>query len=208
MKIDIVISHPYEIRYPLWEKIMERNQKYFNSIIVCFTPGEILRKDFSEAIKKELGEKVKNAVFLDFPGIAGQGDWRNTATNFGIDNSQADAILFLEQDLIMPDMRVATSFDNLMLYIMENGRVHPAFLRIKREEIEKTERNFAPVQEKGLDHFDLFVSQLVCPRIMINNDLYYHMAGYTDNCRLEWEGKQPNYKTDEFKLFKLMEKLL
>lgn len=193
------------MRYPVWEMMMERNNHYFNSIIVCFTPGEILREDYSSIVKREMKKKIKNIVFLDYPNI--KGDWRHVSVNHALNNSSAEVVLFMEQDIIIPHLSIINTGGTITMVIKENERIHPAFLRVKREEIEKTDKNFAPIPEKKLDHFDYFTSQLTPPFIEIHPKLYYHLAGYTDNCRLEYEGKKPNFKPEEFKLFKIMEQL-
>jgi len=203
--IDIIVCHPYEIQYPVWEKMMRINKSYYNQLIVCFTKGKIIDRDYSQEIKERLP-----ACYLDSPKVGQilpESDWRHTAVNFALDHTIADYVLFMEQDFLIPDLSILKDYDGETLGIMEGERIHPAFLMVKKEVVYSTDRNFAAYPEEGLDHFDKFTSQL--PEIdIMPDDFYYHLAGFTHNEKLVAQDGKPNYKPDEYKLFKIMEKLL
>ena len=207
-KVDIIVCHPYEIRYPVWEKMIRANMDYYNKLFVVFTKGNFTGKDYSGEVGLAL--LSPQVVFLDMPAV-GEGfpnsDWRHTAVRYALAQSEADYILFLEQDLLIPSLKVVQDFKGDVLGIKEGDRIHPAFLLVKRELINKTDRDFAAYPDKEMDHFDKFIAQLPIPEILPKSE-YYHMAGFTHNEALVAQGKEPNYRPDEYKLFKMMERII
>lgn len=204
MTIDVITVIPKEARYLFWELFLRNNYLKFDKIITVFTHDEVTKYDYSPEVKRRL----PYSVFLDSPK-EGKGDWRNIATNFALNHSTADYVLFLEPDFFVNNFDWLVASDNFGVKIAE--RIHPCFLKLKRSDIEKTSKDFTAYPDRGLDHFDLFTKELVDQSVDISflpGSQWYHMAGLTHNMRLESQGQTPVYKPDEYRLYKVLESIL
>jgi hypothetical protein len=86
-KADIIVSHPTELRYPIWEYMMNKWRDYYVQLIICFTSLVVTGRDQRKKIK----ENLPFATFVDHQKHA-QGDWRNTATKLGLKQVRADYV--------------------------------------------------------------------------------------------------------------------
>lgn len=204
---DIITTNTYGLDYPYWRWLIEENRPLFNQVyaVLC-QDNKVL--NFREFIK--LFAKHYRAIDI---GELKSGDWRNQTTNAGLDKSTAEFVLFLEQDFIpiednffekvfeeMDDYDVAGFVDNGEEWI-EGKRLHPAFLIVRRELIDKTSRDFSAYPKKDRDHFGIFTDELLAlqPRFLdIAKYQWKHVAGTTSNYMLVAEGSVPNYKLEDF----------
>jgi|SRR5581483_10105246 len=162
--------------------------------------------------KKQLSTYAKyfnKNIIIPTGGMGGE--WRNIATNIGLNQSVSEWILFLEQDFFWKQRFMDTVLQAMKAYdvigFWEANRLHPAFLLIKREWIAKTTKDFDPVPDK-LDHFGSFSWELVNMGIKIGEleklglemkiD-WYHMQGLTHNYNLCRDNNHSSvFKKDEF----------
>lgn len=194
--VDIIAIVPKEARFKVWEHLMRRGRDHYQDLIIVFTRDEITGKDYS----KETMGALPGARFFNSPEVVG--DWRNVATNYGIDKSSAENILFLEQDFFLASLDCISKNLPKTLAVKIDGRIHPCFLRVSRENIEKTNRDFSAYPDEDIDHFGKFTNQL--KNVTFLKEPYYHMAGLTHNMRLEAQGKKIIYKPDEYKMYTMI----
>ena len=90
--VDIIIVAPESLDYPNFRKFLHNVRCDFNEIIYVFTKDSS-RFNYSNFIKNDL-------PFIKFIHSENKNnrDWRDAATNEGIDNSNANKILFIEPD--------------------------------------------------------------------------------------------------------------
>ena len=186
MKPDIIAVDPKTIDYPIFTKQVEKYREYFNKVIIIST--------------------------AELRG----GDWRDVATNKGLFESTSDWVLFLEQDFFFTKFFLLAVRAEVKNYdaigFWEANRLHPAFLLVKREWIEKTSKDFDPIYEEKLDHFGRFSKELVQEGAKIGElekDLglklredFYHMQGLTHNHNLYRDKNfAPIFKRHEFQTY-------
>lgn len=184
--IDVIVLDPETISYPVFTKQLARFMPFFKQISIIST------------------QNITN------------GEWRTVATNEGIDRGKSEWILFLEQDFFFTSkflfkiLGAKKDYDAIGFW--EANRLHPAFLLIKREWVNKTSRNFSPDGARVLDHFGIFSEELVQKGAKIGElekDLgllmredWYHMQGLTHNYNLCRDGNlAPIFKRDEFQTY-------
>lgn len=179
--IDVIVLDPKSVDYPVFKKQLE---KYSH----------------------DLNVKIISTVYTP------AGEWRDLATNTGLGLTSNEWVLFLEQDFFWTPhfweqvMKQKDNYDAIGFW--EANRLHPAFLLIKRDWINKTSRDFAPIPEEQLDHFGRFSRELVQNGIKVgeleNIGLkmqkdWYHMQGLTHNYNLCRDNNlAPVFKRDEF----------
>lgn len=206
--MDIIVVHPKEARYFTFERMIKKlHRSLFGKLIVIWSEDFVTGRYYGAEVQASL----PFAEFYNTP--LGDGDWRNRAINEALEHSTAKWVLFLEQDFLCTDLIVdifpSNPKDVVGIYT-ETRPLHPAFLLVKRELIDKTDKDFSAYPEKGLDHFDLFTQQLtkLTDKIdVLNPKKYYHLNGLTHNMRLEAQKKPIVYKPEEYKLFKIMEEI-
>lgn len=213
--IDLIISWPKTMDYPLWRYFILEHLEYFNKIFVVFTETNA-GLDYSDFIKTALpGDQFE---FITPPALESNQDWRNQAVNAALDKSIATWVWFTEQDLFILSpgfwsivaLRM-TSYD-VIGYKEGGSRIHPANMFVKREFINKTSRDFGIVPDK-LDHFGRFFWQLRHSGAKIhamkydadaNSGTFYHMNGLSHNLSLVQRGEEPNHQVDEFREYLAM----
>lgn len=206
LKADILVTWPRNTDYPLFRLWLEKNQDKYNKVIISWTGVE------ENEIHKSIGYLLppSKAVFVDAERSDEYADdWRNAATNSGLDASESEWVWFLEPDFFMDtDMPYVLSDamkTNNCIGFYEANRLHPACLLIKRDIVEKTKRNFSANHDRQLDHFCMFTEEVenVCtPTTLQSLDVsYYHMQGITHNYSLLRQGEKIGYKPDEFYLY-------
>lgn len=210
MKPDLIVIHPDCIVYPLWMRFIKRNRDRFNKVIVVFTDtnwGIRIRKEYIQQALKH-----QDITWLD-NGTATEGDWRDVATNKALKEVVSEWVWFMEQDF-EPKEGFWEAIDRGMkasdlVYMKQGERMHPACFLIKKTVLDRTHKDFAAYPELGLDHFGRIQQELEnwvqwekpLTATVVNSSFYYHMNGLTHNLHLLLTGKEPNYNTDEFRLY-------
>lgn len=201
--ISVVISWPDSFDFPYFRKNLSELQKYVDEVVVCFTVHG------NHPLREWLTQHMPECRFLsDADAVHYPGDWRNKSTNWMIDNSKGDWLLSLEQDFFIKDYQnFFTKVKEAMqkyeaISFPEGQRWHPAFFLVKREVLEKTNRDFS-VQGTDKDHFWYVTKQLkglAQAYTDLNSiglhymDDWFHMAGLTEN----YFAPKPYYRMDDF----------
>lgn len=146
---DVVIVWPSGCDYPLCRWQLQTYRSFFDKVIIAtYTHGMPDFRDF-------LHQAMKRTDFID----AGQDSvsWREKATLLALEKGKSDWVLFTEQDFIWKSdhflykvIEAAQKFD--VVGIRQGTRLHPCFLLVKREALEKTHKDFS-VNGNGKDHF-------------------------------------------------------
>lgn len=206
--IDLIISWPKSMDYPLWRVFITQHREFFKNIIIVFTETHA-GVDYSDFVKSSLtGEEF---IFIDSPAVQGDEDWRDLAVNLALEKSTAHWVWFTEQDLLVLDPRFWSMIALWMLSYdvigyKEGQRFHPSNMFVKREFINKTRRYFGIVPDKS-DHFASFYFDLRQSGAKIRNikyygdqhrDTFYHMTGLSHNLSLIQRGEMPVSKVEEF----------
>lgn len=151
--------------YPLWKKLLKKYRDKFGKIILYPSRhhGFI---DQEEYLKATLPETWIDPVAIKY----GVEDWRQAETDPLLVHSDAEWILFMEQDFFVDD------WDKLWIKVEEAMKnsdaigwwnetafpyLHPCFLLIKREILDKTQKDFSAHPEiPGCDHFAMITRDL------------------------------------------------
>ena len=155
--IDAILTWPSGVDYPLCRAQFQIFEKYFNNVVICFY--EHGTPDFTEFIKMNFPK----GIFCESP--AKDEKWRETAVNISLNNSTAEWVLFTEQDFFWKDddfldKVIAETVNSDIIGIQQGSRLHPCFLLVKRELIEKTSRDFS-VKGQDKDHFSQFSKEIL-----------------------------------------------
>lgn len=207
--VDIIVVAPESVDYVYFRKFLHDIRYNFNEIIYVFTKDSS-EFNYSSFITKDLS-------FVKFIHVENKSnrDWRDIATNAGIECSNADKILFIEPDfkIDVSDLLNLNVTNSVVSYYDNAFRIWPSFLLVKRDLLNKTNRNFSAgcfdqitrldsknfkipmiknkITEKNIlvDHFGKFTSDL----LEMTDDFYflnesnikfYHYAGITYNFSL------------------------
>lgn len=212
MKVDLIISWPKSMDYPLWRDYIVRRTGRFNKIIIVFTEtSEGI--DYSDGIIEHLKNASKKFLFIHSGPVDPNEDWRNRAINQALTYSTAPWVWFTEQDFFIYDddafwRTVEEQQDGHdVIGYHEGDRLHPACMLVRRSAIDKTRRDFGIVPGV-LDHFGKFVLDLQDQGVCIftlpyqgrrtPDQLFYHMNGLSHNLSLVQRGEKPVYKHEEF----------
>lgn len=159
MTIDILSQVCVFCDYPLWRSWVKRYRSKFNKVI-CYASRHHGVVDLEEFWRKELPETwVSEEIDWTEPGI----DWRQRETIPLLEKSDAEWILFMEADFFCDDWnKLWTDVEREMETADMIGwwsasafpYIHPCFLLIKRELLDKTKKDFRAHPEiDGSDHF-------------------------------------------------------
>lgn len=201
MKPDVVVSWPKNNDYPVWREMMRSNRHRFGQIFVVFTETND-GTDYSQFVKKAM--EPDGIEFLAQPPVRDK-DWRDVAVNEALRHSFSTWVFFTEQDFFFKDgffeyvSQVEKHYD--VVCVMDKERMHPCGIFMKRDDLNKTHRNFGIVPGVS-DHFSLIqkdVNRLKLKQIAIPEKLYTHMNGLSHNFTLLKRGEEPVYKPQEFK---------
>lgn len=207
--VDLIISWPKSMDYPVWRAFILKHYELFGKIFIVFTETNT-DPDYSKFVEMALDKE--NFVFI-YPGPLEPGqDWRDQAVNLALEKSTANWVWFTEQDFMVLTpafwaiVSLAMTRSDAIGY-KEGQRLHPANLWVKREFINKTKKFFGVIPDK-LDHFGRFYTELRLSGATIHqmkyeggnnvHDTFYHMNGLSSNLSLIQRGELPNYKEDEF----------
>lgn len=199
MKPDVIVAHPKDIYYPYWADLMNRNRSLFGRLIIVMTSPNSDR-DYTKYLKKIRGSMIINQDIQKL--TAGGKDWRNIATNLALEKSDSEYVLFLEQDFLVKDKFFEKLFEGAKGYFAvgfnSSKRLHPACLLVKKEIINKTDRDFS-AKPPAYDHFGLFTHLIkswgnwtTLEELGLTD--WLHLAGLTHNFRV-WP---PNYYPNRF----------
>lgn len=158
-KIDIISQICTAVDYPLFWATLTKYRSKFNKIILygskhhgVLTLEDYLKKNFPETW-------IKTDIDWTIPGI----DWRQAETEPCLELSDAEWILFLEQDFFCDDWnKLWTDVEKAMETSDMIGwwnptnfpYIHPCFLLMKRELLNRTKKDFSAHPEiNGGDHF-------------------------------------------------------
>ena len=212
--VDVIVSWPKSMDYPLWRDFILAHQQLFNKVIIVFTETHA-GVDYSDFIMKSL--PGVNFLFLHAEPVKNTEDWRDNAVNQALRHSDADWVWFTEQDLLIlspsfwPIISVGMASYDVIGY-KEGSRFHPSNIFVARHMINKTRMDFGIVPNKA-DHFWKFYFDLKANGARIKNlkykadqntDTFYHMNGLSHNLSLIQRGEEPVYKVDEFKTYLAM----
>jgi hypothetical protein len=204
--IDILVTWPCHMDYPLFRESLESIHKHtkVNKIIAGFS-NHYRKYDF----RVFLGEVLPFVDFINhiFPY---PDDWRNVVTNEMLKQSDADYVLFLEQDFVTipkfwDQFFAEISSSRMAGWIDEGGRLHPSFLCVERELLNQTSLNFS-ANPPDHDHFGKVSAELLelypgFLDIQRYKEHWTHVGGLTQNYNLIVDGKYPNYNLFQFSLY-------
>jgi hypothetical protein len=207
--IDVIVSWPNSMDYPLWREFIVRHKSLFNRIFIVFTETNT-GIDYTDFVKSALDYPEFCFIYPE-PIKAGE-DWRDKAVNRALDESTANWVWFTEQDCLpispsfWPIVALGMARFDALGY-KEGQRMHPSNLWVKREFINKTPRDFS-IKPNELDHFGKFYFSLRFSGAKIhtfkyqggtdNHDTFFHMNGLSHNLSLIQRGEPPVYKEDQF----------
>jgi hypothetical protein len=204
VKPDAILTWPVACDYPLWRRQLREQRDHLARVIVVFSEHHV--GDLSGFVREQMSD-------LDvefYPPEESRGDWRDRAVNAALDLSDAEWVLFTEQDFLVHrplefwhairySMRPHDRFEALGW--REGDRWHPSFLLVRRAVVDSTTRYFG---SDPVDHFWTFGKELdalvdVCEIIPTEGQqVFSHQAGLSDNHRLLESGGEPNYHPEEF----------
>lgn len=159
MNIDIVSQICVYNDNPIFRQLIQRHRNKFNKVILYASRhhGVIDLEEFWRRVFPETW--VSTEIDWTKPGV----DWRQEETIPLIEKSDSEWILFMEADFFvddwdklwrdvekaMQDADMIGWYDNNVPFY-----IHPCFLLIKRELLEKTQKDFRAHPEiEGSDHF-------------------------------------------------------
>lgn len=198
-KPDLLTVWPKDTDYPLFRYSLAKYRDYFDQVYIAISDNGTL-----ENYTNFFTTAIPDAHFKFIPRADGSQDWRNVAVNTLLEKSQADRVLFIEQDFLIKDERFFEVLLNVneydALYYDEQGRMHPALALVPRHIIEKTSKDFS-ARPPAYDHFGLFFKELMglCNATDLETvglhqgEDFYHLAGLTQNYHA-----QPFFKPNEF----------
>lgn len=157
-KIDVISQICVYVDYPLYREFLKKYRDKFNKIILYPSRHHGV-VDLEDYLKETIPETWVKPVEIDY----GKEDWRQAETMPCLEYSGAEWILFLEQDFfcddwdkLWEDVEKAMQEADLIGWWNETHfpYVHPCFLLIKRELLDKTNKDFSAHPEiNGGDHF-------------------------------------------------------
>lgn len=193
MNCDILSQVCIFTDYPIWRAMIAKYRDRFNKVILYPSKhhGVI---DLEEFWKKVFKETWVNPVSIDY----GTEDWRQAETDPCLSYSDSEWIWFCEADFFVKDWnRFFNDIEKTMKTVDMIGwwnetqfpYIHPCCLFIKRELLEKTNKDFSPHPEiPGSDHFGMLTrdAERLGAKIVKLQDLGYqefedafHGGGYT-----------------------------
>lgn len=198
IKPDVIVTWGRHVDFPLFRYNLQRFRPYFNKVLIALTDHGKL-EDYTHFFTNTIDAEFKSLVLP-----SAEQDWRNVAVNTMLDKSQADHVLFIEQDFLIRDERFFEVLLNVsdydFIYYDEQERIHPACALLPRHVIDKTSRDFS-ARPPAYDHFGLFFQEAM--RLTHSADLetiglhkgedYLHIAGVTQSYHTK-----PFHKPNQF----------
>lgn len=201
MNADLLIQHSIYCVYPLWMKHLQKHRGRFQKVILY--PSDHNREvSFKDYLYETIQETWVKDHTIDWttPGI----DWRQAETEPMLPLSDTEWIYFTEPDWIVKDY---VNFYDKVEEAMKDADVigwlnptnfpyiHPSCFFIKREVLEKTQKDFRAHPEiNGCDHFAMITADVkkLGGKIVSLQDLgfncdvspdadCFHLGGLTSN---------------------------
>lgn len=203
IKIDVIVSWPRHVDYPLWRQQIHDNRDKFNNVIVVFTNMNVV-KDYREFI--ETAMKDDGITFIESDPVNAGEDWRNVAVNCGLRKSDAKWVWFTEQDFFWKDNfwdEVTKHMDVVnVVSVLVEGRMHPCCMFVKRNTLDNCTRKDFSVTPNISDHFGKIQEDLhLQTKVYIAERLYTHLGGLSQNMFLMRDPRNPLYFPEEFKKY-------
>lgn len=192
MNIDILVQYCVYNDYPIWRRMIKDYRSLFNKVILYPSRhhGYIDLEDFS---KRVFPETWADPVEIDY----GVEDWRQAEVTPLLDYSDSEWVWFTEQDFFVDDwdkfyadIEEAMKTNDMIGWWQESQKfMHPCCLFIKRELLNKTDKDFSAHPEtKNSDHFAMITrdAERLGAKILKLQDIgytnwenAYHLAGLT-----------------------------
>lgn len=213
VKPDVITTNPYGIDSPYFRWLMKEYKPLFGKVINGYYNDQ--REDDYSGFWRIA---MPDAVHVDIGLVKGR-DWRDDTVNACLEKSDSEWVLFIEQDVVILEegwleglLEKAEDYDVVgygdMYPWSEDVRLHPAFILVRREFIEKTQKDFGAYPEKNRDHFSIFTEDLFKIEGIRYLDIgpdedknFEHLKGTYSNYMLVQAGNQPNYDPDRFRKF-------
>lgn len=208
MSIDIVLTWPTSMDYPIWRSFIRKNRHLFGKVLIAFMDAH-RKEDYTSFVKQAMSDD--GVTFVE--GYQVKEDWRDSAVQACLKQANAEWIWFTEQDFFIrcPEEFFHSIGEKMgktdIISFEEGDRIHPACLFVKTALVKSRSRNFG-VQPDISDHFGQFVAQLAVEESSWanipgkNGEDYYHMNGLTHNLHLVADGIPENiYKPAELLMY-------
>ena len=208
-KTDIIVVSLPDQDFPLFRKFLIDNHHLFNKIhyVFSYQPNSLDPKyDYSKTIMDSM--PFANFIWADhneIPTWRKDGllsDFRDHATNKAIEQSNSEAILFLEPDIIVGDIDYLLKLPNDLDIIAHcedtSYRLSPSLIWTRRSLIDKTRRWFTASSQFIFDNVVKFTSG---PDVMIigpTGGVYYPNPIPIKERFFVYEGKQATDHFDQF----------
>lgn len=188
--------------YRVW---LKKYGSFFDEILIYFDVQ--FRHPFFWAFVQQSLSTIPNIKFLDpVPYEYGVGDWRNVATNELVKHATGDWLISIEQDWFTKDW---SKLLNKFQEAMDSGAdqvgwmsqtnapyIHPAFWAIKKEMLDKTNKDFSAHSEiNGSDHFGMITYDVkrLGGKIVTLQDLGFTCEFSKDSDMFHLGGVNQNY---------------
>lgn len=162
-KIDLILQWCVYCDYPIWRAWLKKYRSKFNKVIL-YPSRHHGSLDLESFAKDQIKEVWVDPVEINW-GIE---DWRQAETDPCLLRSDSEWIMFNEQDFFCKDWdrffddieRIMTSADMSGLWSETHfSYIHPSCLLIKRELLERTNKDFKAHPEiMGSDHFAMITN--------------------------------------------------
>lgn len=196
-KPDLCITWIKHCDYPLFRSFLKKYKDFFGNIYIYWSEHNRFPY-YDHFIQNAFYEDDIFIVNID-PVLTdwGKEDWRNKSTNEMLKYSDSEWVCSIEQDFFAKDwdkiLQTVVNQSNNCEYIgwkaqqgsqpnqeyLTREYVHPSFWFMKREALEKTDKDFSANPQLGADHFGLLTRSAIKNGI---NPIYMQDLGF-----IEWE---------------------
>lgn len=171
-KPDLMICWIRHVDFPLARQWIRDHREFFGKIIIYWSEHfrDMYLDKFMEESLKDLDIVFLQPIEYEY----GVSDWRNIATTLMLSHSGSEWICSVEGDFLTTDwtklLEAVTEASKTYDFLGFKGHqgqnthqapyltgnyVHPAFWFMKRETLERTNKDFSADPKRGADHFGL-----------------------------------------------------
>src|SRR3990167_4077114 len=222
MNVDLLAQHSIYIDYPIWRMNLQRHRDRFNKVILY--PSDHNRDySFKDFLLEQIPETWETDHKID--GTTSGIDWRQAETEPMLPLVESEWIYFNEQDWFVKDydkfydkvQEAMKTADAIGWWNPTNfPYLHPASFFIKRETLEKTQKDFRAHPEiPGCDHFAMLTRDLekIGAKIVTYQDLgfncdnfsspldAFHLGGLTSNYIDSGNENYKFHRADQFYVY-------
>lgn len=206
IKPDVIAVNPTHIDFPMFRYQIRQYRNLYNKVIIVFSEhytGQNLQQSIQQAMQQD------QITFLNPCNPTGR-DWRDAAVHNALQYSDASHVLFLEQDFIINSSHLLEEAFKQSSTVgfkeTDLPRLHPAFLFMSRDNLNKTSCNFA-ANPPHWDHFgqiEVDLKLLNCPIAELEEmnftspDDWEHLAGLVHNYTLLINNQPVTYHLERF----------